>query len=86
MLLTKEKLTANKFTIKLYGKLITFTHVEESGFLAATNEEWLEKLSLLASDEELRRTIGKKGRETVKKHYSLKLWGPKLAAFYKGQL
>jgi glycosyltransferase involved in cell wall biosynthesis len=55
----------------------------ENGFLAATDTEWLEKLSLLARNEELRRKIGRKGRETVEKHYSLKLWGPKVASLYK---
>jgi glycosyltransferase involved in cell wall biosynthesis len=55
----------------------------ENGFLAATDKEWLEKLSLLASNEELRRKIGQKGRETVEKHYSLKLWGPRVASLYK---
>lgn len=55
----------------------------ENGFLAATDEEWLEKLSLLARDEALRRRLGQKGRETVEKYYSLKLWGPKVARLYK---
>jgi len=55
----------------------------ENGFLAATDKEWLEKLSLLARNEELRRKIGQKGRETVEKHYSLEFWGPKVASLYK---
>jgi glycosyltransferase involved in cell wall biosynthesis len=54
-----------------------------SGFLAATDKEWLEKLSLLARNEELRRTLGQKGRKTVEDYYSLKLWGPKVASLYK---
>jgi len=56
----------------------------ENGFLAATDEEWLEKLILLVQDENLRRQLGQKGRNTVEDHYSLKLWGPKVAEFYKG--
>jgi glycosyltransferase involved in cell wall biosynthesis len=56
----------------------------ENGFLAATDKEWLEKLSLLIRDAELRRLVGKKGRETVEKHYSLKQWVPRLARLYKG--
>jgi glycosyltransferase involved in cell wall biosynthesis len=55
----------------------------ENGFLAATDTEWLEKLSHLAHDEKLRRTMGRKGRETVEKYYSLKLWGPRVARLYK---
>jgi glycosyltransferase involved in cell wall biosynthesis len=55
----------------------------ENGFLAATDEEWLEKLSLLTRDEALRRRLGQKGRELVEKHYSLRIWGPKVANLYK---
>jgi len=54
-----------------------------NGFLAATDDEWLEKLSFLARDEELRRRLGQMGRETVQKSFSLKLWGPKVARLYK---
>jgi glycosyltransferase involved in cell wall biosynthesis len=55
----------------------------ENGFLAATEKDWLQKLTLLARDEELRRKLGQKGRETVEDRYSLKLWGPKVASLYK---
>ena len=55
----------------------------ENGFLAATEKDWLQKLTLLACDEELRRKLGQKGRETVENRYSLKLWGPKVASLYK---
>jgi hypothetical protein len=55
----------------------------ENGFLAVTDGEWLEKLSLLAQDEALRRRLGQKGRETVEKHYSLRIWGPRVASLYK---
>jgi glycosyltransferase involved in cell wall biosynthesis len=53
-----------------------------NGFHAATQAEWLEKLSLLAHDEELRRSMGQKGRETVEKNYSLRIWAPRLASLY----
>lgn len=55
----------------------------ENGFLAATEKDWLQKLSLLARDEELRRKLGQKGRETVENHYSLNKWGPKVVNLYK---
>jgi glycosyltransferase involved in cell wall biosynthesis len=58
----------------------------ENGFLAATDKEWLEKLSLLARDEALRRRLGQKGRETVEKHYSLRIWGPRVASLYESLL
>lgn len=41
-----------------------------NGFLASTDEEWMDRLSQLIESFELRRTIGKKGRETVEKYYS----------------
>ena len=58
----------------------------ENGFLAATDNEWLEKLTLLLRDETLRRKIGQEGRKTVETHYSLKRWGPKVASLYKNLL
>ena len=58
----------------------------ENGFLAATDEEWFKNLSLLACNEALRRRLGQKGRETVEKHYSLRIWGPRVARLYKSLL
>jgi glycosyltransferase involved in cell wall biosynthesis len=42
----------------------------ENGFLAATTEEWVAKLSLLIENEELRKKIGEAGKQTVWKFYS----------------
>jgi glycosyltransferase involved in cell wall biosynthesis len=56
---------------------------EENGFLAATDNEWVEKLTLLLRDEALRRKLGQEGRKTVEDRYSLKLWGQKVASLYK---
>jgi glycosyltransferase involved in cell wall biosynthesis len=42
-----------------------------NGFLADTEEEWMEKISCLIDSFELRQRIGKKGRETVEKGYSV---------------
>ena len=41
-----------------------------NGFIANTREEWVNKTSLLIDSFELRRTLGRKGRETVEKNYS----------------
>jgi glycosyltransferase involved in cell wall biosynthesis len=43
-----------------------------NGYLANTNEEWLNKLSTLINSAELRKQIGERGRETVVEKYSVR--------------
>lgn len=43
----------------------------ENGFLASSKEEWIEKISLLIEDSNLRTSIGEKGRATVEEKYSI---------------
>src|SRR5690606_20158831 len=45
---------------------------EVNGFLASTEEEWSHYLALLAEDKSLREKIGKKGREKIVAHYSVR--------------
>ncbi len=42
----------------------------KNGFLASSDEEWLQKISVLVESKELRDKFGKAGRETVEKQYS----------------
>lgn len=42
-----------------------------NGFLAKTEKEWIEKLSLLIEDESLRRELGARGVKTVEENFSL---------------
>jgi glycosyltransferase involved in cell wall biosynthesis len=42
-----------------------------NGFLAKNETDWLQKLSILIENEELRTDLGKRGRATVVKHYSV---------------
>ena len=42
-----------------------------NGFLAATPEEWVEKLSALIDDEQLRNRVARNGRTTVVNEYSV---------------
>jgi len=49
-----------------------------NGFLADSEEEWIEKLSQLIKDESLRERLGSMGRKTVEERYSVKVNGPKL--------
>jgi glycosyltransferase involved in cell wall biosynthesis len=44
-----------------------------NGFLAANQDEWTEKLSVLAKDSELRRRLGLAGLKMVEKEYSTKI-------------
>lgn len=43
-----------------------------SGFLVNSDDEWTARLSELLSDPELRRRVGKRGRERVEKYYSVR--------------
>lgn len=45
-----------------------------NGFLASTTEEWVEKLSLLIDNADLRRRMGLEARRTVEEHYSVNAW------------
>jgi glycosyltransferase involved in cell wall biosynthesis len=51
-----------------------------NGFLAATEDEWVEKLSRLLIDTELRRRFAEAGRRTIEEGYSLHTNAPTLAA------
>lgn len=54
-----------------------------NGFLASTKEEWIEKLSLLIENSELRRRLGMAGRKTVEEKYSVKINAPKYLEIFK---
>lgn len=54
-----------------------------NGFLATSQKEWVDKISLLIEYKELRGGIGKKGRETVVTHYSVKSQQNKYLDFFK---
>ncbi|MCL4479025.1 MAG: glycosyltransferase family 4 protein [Deltaproteobacteria bacterium] len=47
-----------------------------NGFLAKDEKEWVEKLSLLIENPELRQRLGMAGRKTVEERYSVKDWAP----------
>jgi glycosyltransferase involved in cell wall biosynthesis len=54
-----------------------------NGFLASNEDEWVEKLSRLLSDVELRRRFAAAGRRTVEERYSLRVNAPMLAATFR---
>jgi glycosyltransferase involved in cell wall biosynthesis len=50
-----------------------------NGFLAATEDEWVEKIGRLLADPELRRRFSEAGRRTVEQRFSLRTNAPILA-------
>ena len=50
-----------------------------NGFLANTDAEWREALSVLLTNPELRRRMGEEGRRKVEREYSLQVYGPRVA-------
>jgi glycosyltransferase involved in cell wall biosynthesis len=55
-----------------------------NGFLVNNDEEWLEKLSLLLTDYNLRVLQGEKGRSIAEEKYSLQNNYPDLVSIVKG--
>jgi glycosyltransferase involved in cell wall biosynthesis len=62
------------------GILPEYIRDGREGFLAATEDEWTERLAALLHDSDLRRRMGAAGRETVGEHYSAHVWAPRVRA------
>ncbi|MDD4214679.1 MAG: glycosyltransferase, partial [Bacteroidales bacterium] len=54
-----------------------------NGFLAANDEEWIEKLSLLIESPDLRKKIGLNGRKTIVEKYSFNAWKEKYISYFE---
>lgn len=54
-----------------------------NGFLADSEEEWIEKLSLLIENPELRKRIGIAGRKTAEQRFSIQTNGPRYIGIFK---
>lgn len=60
-------------------------HIVKDGvnaYLAKTDKEWIEKLSKLIDDAELRKRIGLAGRHTILEKYSVKVNAPKILKIF----
>jgi len=55
-----------------------------NGFLCKTEREWVNKLSLLVENKELRKELGDNGRKTVEEKYALETNTKKLIAIIRG--
>jgi glycosyltransferase involved in cell wall biosynthesis len=56
---------------------------DQNGLLAATEDEWVEKLSRLLHSAELRRRLGEAGRATVQEKYSAIAQTPRVYEIFK---
>lgn len=54
-----------------------------NGFLAANEKEWIEKLSRLIEDSNLRRHLAETARKTVEERYSVLKWAPEFVKVLK---
>ena len=54
-----------------------------NGFLAASRDEWIEKIKIMIHNAALRRRIGIAGRETVENEYSAKVVAPRVLDVFR---
>jgi hypothetical protein len=66
------------------GKNLELVQDGVNGFFARSEQEWAEKLALLARDPALRRRMGEAGRRLVEERYSLDAAAPRLLEILRG--
>ena len=54
----------------------------QDGYLATTTAEWVEKMSRLVEDADLRQRMGQAARNTVEERYSLRAWQQRYVDHY----
>jgi len=65
------------------GEALKFIEDGVNGFLADSEDEWVEKISKLIKDPQLRASIGLAGRRTVEEKYSIKVNAPRYLEIIK---
>lgn len=68
------------------GVNTTIIQDDENGLLAATEDQWVEKLTRLLHSPSLRERLGKAGRATVEADYSMSIHAPKVYHAFKSAL
>ena len=56
---------------------------DHNGFIAASDDEWVEKLGRLLGSDQLRNRIGRAGRQTVETGYSARVQAPRVFEVFK---
>ena len=56
------------------GVNISMINDGENGFLAHSDDEWIDKLGQLIQDSDLRGRLGREARSTVEQKYSVVAW------------
>lgn len=59
---------------------------DQNGFIAGTEDQWVEKLTQLLRSHELRQRLGQAGRETVERKYSAITQTPRVYEIFKSVL
>src|SRR5262245_12742421 len=57
-----------------------------SGFLVETKSDWIEAISALAADPELRKSMGRHGRQIVEQRYNISRWATVMDQIMRGGL
>lgn len=66
--------------VSAFGEMPYIVKDGVNGFTAVSEDEWVEKLTLLLGDKALRERLGRAGQQTVSEHYSFDAIVPKIIA------
>jgi glycosyltransferase involved in cell wall biosynthesis len=55
----------------------------DAGYLAASEDEWVERLSQLIDDAHLRRDMGERARQRIEADYSAQVWAPRVRSIFE---
>jgi hypothetical protein len=65
------------------GIIPDYIHDGDQGFLAATEDDWTQRIAALLEDADLRHRMGARGRETVGDRYSAHVIAPRAGAIFE---
>jgi glycosyltransferase involved in cell wall biosynthesis len=54
-----------------------------TGFLATTEDDWVDRLERLIRDARMRQSMGMRGRQMLEERYSARQWAPRVGAIFK---